>query len=281
VSVKDRAALKEEYELGLSEFGVPVGSRRAVSGISWADTQIEVRQQFQPPDTKHLKFWVVGGPVLCFFAGLFCAIIHACWDFYEHKQDMRIHALVEELQDGEKSHEEETDVGAVVDGGENAPLDMVVEEVEDSCPECNGAGCDSCKGRTCPLCHNILKVGANICLHCGDSASSAHVAEPAPPKLLPAASLRHSTLPPITPSTNGPPITPSTNGHTPRDSDVGKVRANGHTPRDSDVGKVRAFTELTPLSGGDSLEVSQTLDIGIEQRIPEALSPSPPPLPAE
>jgi hypothetical protein len=56
-------------------------------------------------------------------------------------------ALVEELQDGEKSHEEETDVGAVVDGGENAPLDMVVEEVEDSCPECNGAGCDSCKGR--------------------------------------------------------------------------------------------------------------------------------------
>ena len=91
VSVKDRAALKEEYELGLSEFGVPVGSRRAVSGISWADTQIEVRQQFQPPDTKHLKFWVVGGPVLCFFAGLFCAIIHACWDFYEHKQDMRIH----------------------------------------------------------------------------------------------------------------------------------------------------------------------------------------------
>ena len=57
-------------------------------------------------------------------------------------------ALVEELQTGGESHKEETEVKAVVDEGENAPLDMIVEDVEDvSCPECNGAGCDSCKGR--------------------------------------------------------------------------------------------------------------------------------------
>ncbi|MFN9903076.1 MAG: hypothetical protein ACK55Z_30760, partial [bacterium] len=91
VSIQNRLALKQDYEEGLSEFGVPAGSRRAVSGISWKETKLEVKQQFKEPNTKVMEYWVTAAPVLCAFIGFVVAILHAAFDFYEYKQDMRIH----------------------------------------------------------------------------------------------------------------------------------------------------------------------------------------------
>jgi len=91
VSIQNRLALKQDYEEGLSEFGVPAGSRRAVSGISWKETKLEVKQQFKEPNTKVMEYWVTAAPVLCAVIGIVVAILHAAFDFYEYKQDMRIH----------------------------------------------------------------------------------------------------------------------------------------------------------------------------------------------
>jgi len=112
VSIQNRLALKQDYEEGLSEFGVPAGSRRAVSGISWKETKLEVKQQFKEPNTKVMEYWVTAAPVLCAVIGIVVAILHAAFDFYEYKQDMRIHAHVEAHREQLKKSRSEEPVSA-------------------------------------------------------------------------------------------------------------------------------------------------------------------------
>jgi len=91
VRVQDRPALKENYEEGRSEFGIPSSHRRGVSSISWADTKLEVAQQFVEPDTSVLRTWLTAAPLLCGFVGLILAILHSLLDLYEYKRDTRVH----------------------------------------------------------------------------------------------------------------------------------------------------------------------------------------------
>ena len=97
VGLDDRVALKERYEEGLSEFGISRAHRRAVSTINWETTKLNVEQQFEKRDTDVLSFWLQAGPILCFFAGLGVAILHALLDYYEHRRDSRVHVSLDRI----------------------------------------------------------------------------------------------------------------------------------------------------------------------------------------
>ena len=97
VGLDDRVALKERYEEGLSEFGISRAHRRGVSTINWETTKLKVEQQFEKRDTTVLSFWLQAGPILCFFAGLGVAILHALLDYYEHRRDSRVHVSLDRI----------------------------------------------------------------------------------------------------------------------------------------------------------------------------------------
>ena len=70
---------------------MPAMHRRAVRGISWSDTKLDVKQQFKEPNTDVLRFWLSTAPWLCFILGLVLTLVHGGWDFYEYRRDNKIH----------------------------------------------------------------------------------------------------------------------------------------------------------------------------------------------
>lgn len=256
VTVQDRPALKENYEEGRSEFGISSRHRRAIKSISWADTKLEVAQQFVEPNTAVLKSWLTLAPILCGLVGLICAIFHALLDFYEHRRDSKVHALIVEMEaefDADEVSEEK-----VLTNPEAAEI-LVLEDLPSArseaevglnglpaqettmqngaCPECDGGGCVFCNVSRGNDTAEILSVPKEI--------------SPSYTAYVPSGSLGRSSLPT-------------------------SLRQHLEPSALQDV-VVPFQTSPNQLKATDG----ETFAMGRLDEIPEALSPSPPPLPAE
>jgi len=109
VQVQDHAMLTKIYQDAKSPFGMDTSDRRNVesNSIQWADTELKVARQFVDRDTAELDFWLTATPILCAVIGLGMSVLHALYDFYEHRRDTRVHALIAEMEDGFKKETED------------------------------------------------------------------------------------------------------------------------------------------------------------------------------
>ena len=85
--------LTKIYQDAKSPFGMDTSDRRNVesNSIQWADTKLEVARQFVDRDTAELESWLTAAPILCAVIGLGMSVLHALYDFYEHRRDTRVH----------------------------------------------------------------------------------------------------------------------------------------------------------------------------------------------
>ena len=91
--VQDHAMLTKIYQDAKSPFGMDTSDRRNVesNNIKWADTKLKVARQFVDRDTGELETWLTWAPWLCAVIGLGMSVLHALYDFYEHRRDTRVH----------------------------------------------------------------------------------------------------------------------------------------------------------------------------------------------
>ena len=263
IRAEERGALADLYEQGQSEFGTASGDdRRAVTEISWDTTQLTVKQQFKVPDTSVLERWLHLAPVLCAMFGVVFSLLHALWDAYEVRRDAKVHALIADM-DADIVTEVET-AGAVAWALEKDPttLDWALdgeERAQDAEPKAAMACCEEMGPDEGGV--GAVEQGWRV-----DDIESQPRQEPQTPRELPTSRLSTPKRP------------ASELRHALQSSRPPSASSNSSSPTIQARPEEEAGEQQDPPA---EAELVMSRESSRRAEIPQALSPVPPPMPAE